>query len=358
MKAVLILSVSGLMTVFAFYIVWMNRASEKILSAIFPVAVAALTGVILAVFVFGGEPATTTVFPSSFQYRLPSKMPLQLPLVLMNRRFSQTLFAPTKLFEVHPEFFNDAADLEGQSLYHHLLQRAIIDWMGLRYANTWQVEMLQFDLPVGREGRFGPIPGASEKSVTLSTKQIEKLLEGNRFAKIHAGIPPRIALPPGTRMKITPPQAKTGLESGEILLENDFCTVSINTQFSSWLRGIGSYKRLAGISDEDNQNLATSNYTVRINVGFDRLRSNHPKMGLYKTWVSQLSEGIREQFDEQLIWSKTKEDFVFSQMEGRFEEQSPLHSTTLLPDGSRTDAVIGGVAHAKQSAHAKAEKPK
>ena len=96
MKAVLILSVSGLMTVFAFYLVWMNRASEKILSAIFPVAVAALTGVILAVFVFGGEPATTTVFPSSFQYRLPSKMPLQLPLVLMNRRFSQTLFAPSK----------------------------------------------------------------------------------------------------------------------------------------------------------------------------------------------------------------------------------------------------------------------
>lgn len=359
MKAVLILSVSGLMTVFAFYLVWMNRASEKILSTIFPVAVAALTGIILAVFVFGGEPATATIFPSSFQYRLPSKMPLQLPMVLMNRRFSQALFAPGMLFKVHPEFFNDPADAEGQSLYHHLLQKAIIDWMGRTYPGTWQVEMLQFDLPIGREGRFEPIQGASEKSETLSTEQIEKLLEGNRFAGIQAGIPPRIALPPGTKLKIAPPQTKTGfLETGEILLKNDFCSISIKTEPSSWFRGIASYKRLAGISDKDNENLATANYIVRIGIRYDRLRSNHPKMAMYKKWASELSEGIRGQFDEQLIWSKTKEDFVFSQMKGQFEEQPPLHSTTVSSDGSKKDAVLGDEAHPKQSTRTKPEKPK
>jgi len=334
--------VSGLLTGLAFYLVWMNRASEKILGAIIPVAVAALAGIIMAVFVFGGEPAISIVFPSSFQYRLPSKMPPNLPLVLTNRRFSQAQFAPSMLYKIHPEFFTDPADPEGQSLYHHLLQRAIIDWMGLTYSGTWQVEMLQFDLPIGREGRFEPIQGASEKSEILSTEQIEKLLQGNKFVGIHAGIPPRIALPPGTKLKITPPQSKSGfLEAGEILLENDFCSISIKTLASSWFRGIGSYKRLAGISDEDSQKLATANYTVRMNVRFDRLRSNHPKMALYKTWASQLSEGLRGQFDEQGIWSKTKEDFTFSQLKGEFAEQPPVHRTTVSSDGSRKDVVIG-----------------
>jgi hypothetical protein len=216
----------------------------------------------------------------------------------------------------------------------------------MTYGGTWQVEMLQFDLPIGREGRFGPIQGASEKSEILSTEQIEKLLEGNRFAGIHAGIPPRIALPPGTKLKIAPPQTKTGfLETGEILLENEFCSIAIKTEASSWFRGISSYKRLAGISDEDNEKLATANYTVRINVRFDRLRSNHPKMALYKTWASQLSEGLRRQFDEQVIWAKTKEDFMFSQLKGEFAEQPPLHQTTISSDGSRKDAVIGDDAH-------------
>ncbi len=348
MKAVIILSVSGLVTAFVFYLVWMNRASEKILSTILPVAVAALTGIILAVFVFGGEPNATTVFPASFQYRLPSKMPLNLPWVLTSRRFSQTLFAPAMLYKVHPEFFSEPTDDLGQSLYHHLLQRALIDWMGLTYAGTWQVEMLQFDLPVGREGRFEPIQGASEKSETLSTEEIEKLLEGNRFAKTNAGIPPRIALPPGTRIKITPPQTKAGLETGEILLKNVFCSISIKTQASSWLRGIGAYKQLAGITDDENNKLATGSYTVRINVRFDGLRSNHPKMAAYKTWASDLCEGLRRQFDEQVIWSKTKEDFIFSQLKGNFAEQPPLHKTTVLSDGSRKEAVIGDDAPHKQ----------
>ncbi len=336
------------LTALAFYWVWMNRASEKILSAVIPVAVAALAGLYIAVFVFGGEPATTTVFPSSFQYRLSSKMPLNLPMVLMNRRFRQTLFAPAMLFKVHPEFFGNPADAEGQSLYHHLLQRTIIDWMGLTYRGTWQVEMLQFDLPVGHEGRFEPIQGASEESEILSTEQIEKLLKGNRFADTHAGIPPQIALPPGTKLKITPPQTRTGfLEAGEILLENEFCSISIKTQASSWFAGIGSYKQLAGITEEENGKLATANYIVRINVRFDRLRSNHPKMAAYKTWASELSEGLRRQFDEQVIWSKTKEDFIFSQLEGQFGEQPPLHQTTVSSGGSRKDAVIGDDSHKK-----------
>ena len=122
-----------------------------------------------------------------------------------------------------------------------LKERAIIDWMGMLYSGTWQLEILQFELPSGHEGRFQPAEGASKKSETLSTEQVESLLKGNKFADIHAGIRPQITLPPGTKMKITPPQTRAGaLETGEILLENKFCSISIKTQASSWFAGIGA----------------------------------------------------------------------------------------------------------------------
>ena len=312
MKAAVILVVIGLVTLFASYLVWMNRASEKILTAVIPIAVAALAGVFIAVFVFGGEPPVNVVFPASFQYRIENKSPFNLPQVLMGRRFTQSLFAPAMLYKVHPEFFNDPADPNGATLYHHLLQRAIIDWMGMYYRAAWQAEILQFDLPYGREGRFGPAQEISEGSKILSTEEIARLLQGNKFSDIHAGIPPQIALPPNTELRISPPQSRAGaLETGEILLENEFCSLSIKTESSSWFRGIGTYRQLAGMTDEENNRLGTSNYIVRIKVRFNRLRSGHPKMALYKAWAIQLADELEKQFDEQVIWSKTKEDFIF-----------------------------------------------
>jgi len=315
MKAVVVavvLVVLGLGTLFASYLVWMNRASEKILTAVIPIAVAALAGVFIAVFVFGGEPAVNVAFPASFQYRIENKSPVNLPLVLMGRRFHQSLFAPAMLYKVHPEFFNDPADPSGATLYHHLLQRAIIDWMGMYYRAAWQAEILQFDLPVGREGRFGPAQETFEKPKILSTEEIARHLEGSKLSDIHAAIPLQIALPHHMVLIISGTQPRAGaLENGEILLETAFCSLSITTESSSWFRGIGTYRQLAGMTEDENNRLGTSNYMVRIKVRFNRLRSGHPRMALYKAWATQLADELEKQFDEQVIWSKTKEDFIF-----------------------------------------------
>jgi hypothetical protein len=81
--------------------------------------------------------------------------------------------------------------------------------------------------------------------------------------------------------------------------------------------------------------------------GFGVLNHNHPKIAAYKTWASDLSEGLRRQFDEQVIWSKTKEDFIFLRLKGQYSEQPPLHQTTVSSDGSRKDVVIGDEAQKK-----------
>jgi hypothetical protein len=54
-KSVLVLASFVLLTAAAFILVWLNRTSEKILTAVIPVGAAGLIAIYFAVFVFGGE---------------------------------------------------------------------------------------------------------------------------------------------------------------------------------------------------------------------------------------------------------------------------------------------------------------
>ncbi len=289
MKTAFVLFVAALV-LGAAYLVFINRASEKILTAVFPIVVAAIAAIFITVFVISGEPVATAVFPSSFIYQKASKMPADLPGVIADRRFLPSFFAPVTLHKDHPEFFNDPADENGAILYHHFLQRAIVDWMGFYYA-------------------------ASQKSKILSTAEIAELLKGNKFADIHANVSRQIALPSDTEVNIRPPQQGS---SGEIHLKNTFCSISIKTEFYFWSAGAGAYKALGGFTDEDNARLGTATYLVRIKSEFNRWRSGHPEMALYKAWASKLTEGLRTAFDEQAHWSKAKEDVVFQKQLEQF----------------------------------------
>ena len=79
-------------TLFAF--VWMNRGSEKVITAVIPIAVAAIVAIGLSIAVFGVEPSMSEVFPTTFTYRIDTRMPADLPWALVWRRFRSPLFAP------------------------------------------------------------------------------------------------------------------------------------------------------------------------------------------------------------------------------------------------------------------------
>lgn len=306
------MAVFFLVTICIFVLVWLNRGSEKILTAVIPIVIAALIGVVLAVFVFGGEPPVTEIFPSSFLYKISNKMPADLPWVLQSRRFVPMQFAPGELYKVRPEFFTDSSDPQGTMLYHHLLQKSMIDFLGMLYRGSWQTEILHFELPGFREQRFAPVEGSTEPTKVFTATEIANLLKGNKFAGINSGISPQIAVPPGTTLEILVPHRKNGgLEQGEILLKNWFFTVSIQTVGSHWMRSAGGYQQLAGISDQDAADLGTSMYTVRFKARFSRWLSGNPSMPKYKAWARQLADELRARFDEQVIWQKTKEDYLF-----------------------------------------------
>lgn len=322
MRTVIVTIAFGLVTVAAFVLVLLNRASEKILTAVIPIAVAGLVAIYLAVFVFGGEPTTIIVFPASFLYQTETKMPANLPHLLVWRRFSPALFLPAQLSKKHPEDFNDTDPPDRVNLYHDLLQRAILDWMSQRYRATWQVEITQFDLPNYRSQESAPAATIVEPSKTYSGDEITTLLRGNRFADVHSALAGQLSVPRDTVLTVEPPHIDNVVgEIGRISLTNNYCRIVILTQFHSWMLGVGPYGTLAGMSADENSKLATVTYRVRITIQYSKWRSGNPKMPLYKTWAGGIAQGLQDQFDEQSLWTNAKADYLFQR---QVEQLGPL----------------------------------
>jgi hypothetical protein len=186
----------------------------------------------------------------------------------------------------------------------------------------WQMERLRFDLPVGREERSSPMIDTSSPSRIVPKEEVRTLLKGNYFAEIEPHIGVQIVLPPGTRLLVVAPHTtKEKGDVGEIHLVNGFCDISIETQQSTYMRSLGTYRFLAGISLEASREMATAMYIVRFKADFNRLRSGHPDMPKYRAWARQLADGLRDQFDEQLIWQRTRDDFLLRRGLGIIENE-------------------------------------
>jgi hypothetical protein len=326
MKAVLLLVLLIVATGFAFYLVWMNRGSEKIVTAVIPIAIAALIGVALAVFVFGGEAPITVKFPAVFLFRALDKAPWVPP----SRPVLQSLFEVPELQKDHPELMSD--DTQGATLYHHLLQKVIIDILCQHHQFAWETDISRFDIGFVEE-KSGPSASAAP-STQLSGAQIQQLLRGNRFAQSRYA-PMKLALPRGKALSIKIPQNDlTLVEEGEIVLANDFVHLSITTRFSQWMRSLGPYRLVLGYSWEQDKEFHRAAYLVTIHAEFNRLRSGHPDMPKYKNWVDQIISELQTALDEQLIWAKTKENYLFTkQLEqfGAIEVQPANRPLTLNP---------------------------
>ena len=227
MKALVVLVALIAATVFAFYVVWMNRESEKIITAVVPISVAALIGVFLSVFLFGGEPAVTARFPTVFLYRVSDLQPLAPP----DRPLLNSLFEVPTLVAKHPELAKDKES--GAALYHELLQKAIVDKLAFTFPHSWEVDIADFKTGIGQQLTVQPAQDATERSTKLTQAELDALLKGNSFVGTHAIPSLGLALPPRSSMTIASPHsAPSGMLGGRIAIKNPFVTLAINTDYS------------------------------------------------------------------------------------------------------------------------------
>lgn len=261
----------------------------------------------MAVFVFGGEAPETVEFPATFIFRVPDNMPAQLPF----RPWRQSLFLVPQLKQSDPEMLKD--DTGGAVLYHHFLQRAIIETLAFRYGNSWETKIVRFDTSLGNELTTSPTEAATGPKSTIPWEGVQRALSGNRFAQVHTLFDRGLVLPPDTKLEIKPPRTDERLgEISSITLDNPFVRVTTQTRASQWGVLFGGYRLMLGEPSDTNTDLRQATYVISIKKEFKRLRTGHPDMPRYKAWAQQLAEELQLEYDEQRIWAKAKEEYLFS----------------------------------------------
>jgi hypothetical protein len=315
MKFALTLSLVLAVATGVFWLVWMNRASEKVLTTVITISIGGVVSIVLSTYFFSSVPQVRSAFPVCMSYQLDgSSIWVRPPHLSAGHHAGFSFGLLRELQKQKPELFvghaKQVGDPEIIRIYHHLLQKEIIDWIGLMFRGTWSPEILVLDTPVGTGTTFGPSAKSSGESRILSTPEIENLLEGNLFAKIH-NIPPAIAVPLRTTVNIKVPGSDMGPKGkGVITFRSNMCSLSIETECNQAIVGLGSFQPMLNLSYEEAYKFTTVTYLLRIKADFCRWKSGHPDMPKYRHWINQIAEILKSNFDEQVLWGKAKANYA------------------------------------------------
>ena len=289
-------------------LIFLNRASEKVVAAGIPIGVAGIIGVVLSLLVFGALPRLHTKFSTAYVFRLKSNEPSLLPY----RNDFVTTIQARQFYSSHAELIGPDPNGERVStIFHQLLQKSIIEWISQKYPTSWRMEIQPISFGGTKGYAFAPLESPSN-STTYSAERLRSLLGNNMFSTMPT--PFGLGLPPHTTLMIESPQTPPqGREMGRIRIQNRFVTVLIETQSMQWVRGIAGYGLLAGLNDAAANELGHVVYAVEVRTNFSRWLSGNPAMPKYREWATSISDGLRQQFDEELVWQRAQEHYLLVQ---------------------------------------------
>jgi hypothetical protein len=144
----------GILTLGAYWLAWNNRASDKVISAILPIGLAAVLGVGTSVLIFGAESSTRAAFPMAFFVGAEDRLPI--PFEGERRGLETGVFPLLNTLD-----YTRTDDPDSVLLYHHLVQRLLLQHLINRYTSNWDYETIRYELPFGDLALAGKI-NASE----------------------------------------------------------------------------------------------------------------------------------------------------------------------------------------------------
>jgi hypothetical protein len=197
-------------------------------------------------------------------------------------------------------------------VYHHFLQRALIDTISFRHFGAWRVQRLRFDMGATQEHWGGAPDAEAYGKLSLTAADLKALMAGNRFGAIDPFGPGTLALPPATRLHVEPP---TGEPSrGVIHFSNWFSDLTIETTYSMAAVGLGQYPLITGLTiGEAQDRFVWTQYIVRAEATFRPWLFGHPHMSAYRDWASGIIDDIAAAFDEQRLWRGAVDSFMLRQ---------------------------------------------
>jgi hypothetical protein len=310
MKTAIVMGL-GLLNFAAWWVAYENRESEKVLSAFASISVGALGAVLLAVFVFAEQPKIKSQFPVTFFVDSVTGVPAYLPSRSGSILFTLLSSGINSIKSSNPTSFSRA---ELTNTYHQLLQRLIIDWIRQVYRAGWQVTKQAYDLPAGEMFTISPPDELSaEKPTLLDEDSIATLFPANGLGRNPitptVGIEGKMVLPPTSTLRIIAPRddIRAG-EVGEIIIRNRYVNIEIKTRSMGVWSGIGEYAVLGGYDNLLADKVSTVTYELTFESSYPGWLSGSPKMASRRTWAEAMLKMLQEDFDEQAILRKSREN--------------------------------------------------
>jgi hypothetical protein len=205
-------------------------------------------------------------------------------------------------------------------VYLDVLVSYAMDVLGSTFRNTWDADVVSFELAHLGSARFGSREPLRKGAVFQRRELVndlphpEILRDGEAFA-------PTFTAPPRTSVVWT---AKTEPLVARVLeLSNPFAKVAVAIERQGWSVGSGGVAPLAGISsiEESQERTLTLSYEMKLTATFERLRSGHPDMPAHVRWVDTLFGQLR-QFDSEQRWRSVKQDYALLRDQQEWLRQS------------------------------------
>jgi hypothetical protein len=313
LPVVIAVGISGLLLC-AVWLVYINRASEKIVPSTLPIALGAILGIGISVFVFGSDPPKKTTFESTFivdsLLKWPKKSIDQCRGVFISDAEMLALMDHSKLLEQQDE--------KAIHVYNQLLQWRMINHLAAFYGKSWQNDF--FSSSRYRFQQSVPRVSDANQTTVINLKNVNGLLGANIFATSLSGkndAELKLSLPPRSSVFIQPAAESDDWSTadGVITLEVDklpilgpLYTVRISSRPTIAWGGTHGYEKFVDISKVEAENVMTYIFQVRIETKTSKWRSGSPALPGYKEWSDQLTEILRNSFDEQRLFDRVRTD--------------------------------------------------
>jgi len=309
LPAVLAISISILLLC-GVWLVYINRASEKIVSSTLPIAIGAILGIGISVFVFGSDPPKKVRFESTFVVDHESTVPDKSVQGCRGGNY----ISDNEVTEIAKQVqLRNEEIARGIHVYNHLLQWKMLTQLAFAYGSSWQADY--FASPRYRFQQIFSRPAGPSIS-----REMVDFTKGNMFGgtnSLSKGETFQISLPPRSSISVSAPSVKEAWadSEGSITIEIDklpllgpLYTVRIYNRPTIILGGTQGYKRYLDLSENREAQLQTYIYEVRVETETSKWRSGSPSLAAFKGWADQLTEVLRNDFDEQRLFDRVRND--------------------------------------------------
>ena len=304
--------------VLVFWLLYLNRGSEKIFGAILVILTTTLATGLGSLLVILRPETRTEEFVTVFIYDSKENCPLLVESYPIRKRLGMdsALWSQPEEKEGVSGQPTRKPDVNDRLL--DFLMRCIVERLAERFNNAWSIEAKAWSVPGADLSSWGPSKDAGNlpKLELPKGDVLQKMSsQGNSLAMARSetgGIFGKLILPPGTKVSY---RGAVGQNDRELVLENPFVKLCITAQFNSMHVLQHRYYDIFQLDEANPNRYRQYSFQMRVNAAFSSWRAGREMMTHQKRWVESIIVLLKERFDWAGVAKEVKDAWTTKQLE-------------------------------------------